>query len=117
VKDIIVDCLARHGWQKDRIVDAFSKTFETIVAPKKASLWLSFEAELDRWWLRHSDFTSAGENVLAACYAIFPAGMPQAEVEQTVANLVTEMERKIGGAFSVRLLGRPHAVSLSSSAV
>ena len=117
MKDIIVDCLARHGWQKDRIVDAFSKTFETIVAPKQASLWLSFEAELDRWWLRHSDFTSAGENVLAACYAIFTAGMAPADIEQTVANLVNEMERKIGGAYSVRLLGRPQAVSLNSSVV
>lgn len=32
MKDTIVDCLGRSGWQKDRIVDAFSKTFETVGA-------------------------------------------------------------------------------------
>lgn len=106
MKDMIVDRLERFGWQKDRIVDAFSKTFETVVAPKQASIWLRFSQEGNRWWLTNGDFTSAGENVLAACYAIFPGGMLQSEIEQTVAALVVEMERKIAGAYSVRLLGK-----------
>lgn len=104
MKQMIVDCLARYGWQKDRIVDAFSKTFETVVAPKQASIWLNFDRECDRWWLTNGDFTSAGENVLAGSYAIFPVGMPQSEIEQTVTSLVAEMERKVATAFSVRLL-------------
>jgi len=106
MKDVIVDCLARSGWQKDRILDAFSKTFETVVAPKQASIWLRFSQEGQRWWLTNGDFTSAGENVLAATYAIFPVGMLQQEIEQTVAALVAEMECKIAGAYSVRLLGK-----------
>ncbi|MGQ7932160.1 hypothetical protein [Paraburkholderia sp. D1E] len=104
MKDGIVDCLAQFGWQKDRISDVFFKTFETIVAPKRASIWLSFNQEGNRWWLTNGDFTNAGENVLAASYAIFPVGMPQAEIEHIVATLVAEMERKIAGAYSVRLL-------------
>ncbi|WP_425953145.1 hypothetical protein [Ralstonia pseudosolanacearum] len=105
MKDLIVDCLARFGWRKDRIVNAFSKTFETVVAPSKASIWLKFDQECNRWWLTNGDFTSAGENVLAAAYAIFPVGMPQNEIERTIAAFVDEMERKIAGAYSVRLLG------------
>ncbi|RKT10611.1 hypothetical protein B0G69_8041 [Paraburkholderia sp. RAU2J] len=105
MKEAIVGCLARHGWHKDRIVDAFSKTFETIVAPKRASIWLRFDEECNRWWLTHGDFTSAGENVLAGSYAIFPVDMSDREIAQTVVALVSEMERKIAGAYSVRLLG------------
>ncbi|WP_432263286.1 hypothetical protein [Cupriavidus sp. TMH.W2] len=106
MKEKIVECLAQFGWHKDRIVDAFSKTFETVVAPKQASIWLSFDQECNRWWLTNGDFTSAGENVLAASYAIFPVGMLQNEIEQTIAALVAAMERKIAGAYSVRLLGQ-----------
>jgi hypothetical protein len=104
LKDMIVDCLARFGWQKDRIVDCFNKTFETVVAQDRACIWLRFDQECNRWWLTNGDFTSAGENVLAGSYAILPVGTPQNEVEQTIAALVAEMERKIAGAYSVRLL-------------
>jgi len=107
MKDAIVAGLALHGWRKDRLVDAFSKIFETAVAPKRASIWLSFDKECSRWWLTNGDFASAGENVLAGTYAIFPSGMSQTSIEQTVAALVSEMERKIAGAYSVRLLGYP----------
>lgn len=106
MKEAIAGCLARHGWHKDRIVDAFSKTFETVVAPKRASIWLSFDHECDRWWLKNGEFTSAGENVLAGTFAIFPTGMPDDEVEDTVAALVAGMEGSIAGAYSVRLLGQ-----------
>jgi hypothetical protein len=106
MKDRIIDCLAQLGWDKDRIVDAFTKTFETIVAPKRASIWLSFDQECNRWWLTGGDLTSAGENALAGTYAMFPVGMLDEEIEQTVAALVAEMERKITGAYSVRRLGQ-----------
>lgn len=106
MKQKIVDCLAQHGWTKDRIVDAFSKTFETVVAPKRASVWLSFDHECDRWWLKNGEFTSAGENVLAGSFAIFPTGMPQDEIEDTVVALVAGMEGSIAGAYSVRLVGQ-----------
>jgi hypothetical protein len=104
MKDTIVSEIALFGWRKDRIVDVFNKTFETVVAPKKASIWLSFDQECNRWWLRNGDFTSAGENVLSCSYAIFPAGMPHSDIEKTVAELVADMERKIASAYSVRLL-------------
>jgi hypothetical protein len=104
MKETIVESLARAGWQKDRIVDAFSKTFETVVAPKRASIWLRFDAECSRWWLTNADFTSAGENVLAATYAIFPVGMTKHEIQATVKTLVESMEKQIAGAYSVRLL-------------
>ncbi|AXF12968.1 hypothetical protein CUJ91_32945 (plasmid) [Paraburkholderia graminis] len=106
MKQAIADCLAQHGWAKDRIVDAFSKTFETVVAPKGASIWLSFDRECDRWWLKNGEFTSAGENVLAGSFAIFPTGMPHNDIEATVAALVAGMESSIAGAYSVRLLGQ-----------
>ena len=106
MKQKIVDCLAQHGWVKDRVVDAFSKTFETVVAPKRASIWLSFDRECDRWWLKNGEFTSAGENVLAGSFAIFPTGMPHDEIEDTVAAFVAGMEDSIAGAYSVRLLGQ-----------
>lgn len=103
MKNMIIARLAQHGWQKDRIVDAFSKTFETIVAPKQASVWLKFDHVLNCWWLANGDFTSAEENVLAASHAIFPVGTPQNEIEQTIDAFVAEMEQKIAGAYSVRL--------------
>ena len=106
MKDTIARCLAQFGWHKDRILDFFNKNFETAVAPTKASIWLRFDAECDRWWLTNGDFTSAGENVLATSYAIFPGGMGEYEIEQAIAALVAEMERKIAGAYSVRLLDR-----------
>ncbi|OXC78742.1 hypothetical protein [Caballeronia sordidicola] len=105
MKELIIEALAQLGWRKDKIVDAFSKTFETAVVPKRASIWLHFDAECNRWWLRHGDFTSAGENVLATTHAIFPVSMSPDAIEKTVAALVAEMGRNISRAWSVRLLG------------
>lgn len=105
MKDRIIECMAKHGWQKDRIVDVFSKMYETAADPvKKAGIWLKFDQEGNRWWLHNGDFTSAGENVLAGCFAIFQVGMLPDEIERMVDALVAEMDRKIAGAFSVRLL-------------
>lgn len=104
MKNMIIARLAQHGWHKDRIVDAFTKTFETVVAPKQATVWLSFDRSVDCWWLANGDFTSAGENVLATCHATLPVGAPQNEAEQTIDAFVAEMEQKIAGAYSVRLL-------------
>lgn len=108
MKDEIARCLARFGWQKDKIVDVFSKSFRTAVDPtKSASILLRFDRECNRWWLTDGNFTSAGENVLAVCHAIFPVGAPEQEIEQTIAALVTEMEYKIAGAYCMRLLDPP----------
>ena len=103
MEDRIIAHLAMLGWKKDRLVDAFSKTFETAVVPNQASIWLKFDRECGRWWLTNSDFTSAGENVLAASSVFFPADV-QRDIEPTIDAFVAEMERKIAGAFSVRLL-------------
>ena len=105
MKQAIIDCLAQHGWVKDRIVEAFSKTFETVVAPKRASIWLSFDRGCDRWWLKNGEFTSAGENILAGSFATFPVDMADREIGASVAMLVSEMEQKVAAAYSVRLLG------------
>lgn len=105
MKDMIIHSMAQLGWQRDRIVDAFSKTFKTAVAPKQASIWLRFDQESDCWLLSNGDFTSAGENVLATCYATFPVNMPLDQIKQAIETLNIEMERKIAGAYSVRLLG------------
>jgi len=43
MKDMIVECMAFFGWRKDRIVDCFSKTYETALTPSKASIWLTFD--------------------------------------------------------------------------
>ena len=109
MKDTIIQRLSYHGWLKDRIVDAFSKTFQTCVAPKRASIWLRFDKEGGRWWLADGDFTSAGENVLATSFAILPVGMLLNAIELTVDALVTKMELKIASAYSVRLLNKPSA--------
>lgn len=103
MKDAIIARLAQSGWQKDRIVDAFSKTFQTAVAPKQASIWLRFSQECNSWLLTNGDFTSAGENVLATAYAKCPVGMPSGEIEQAIDALVAEMEQRIANAWSVRL--------------
>jgi hypothetical protein len=104
MKEIIIDCMAQSGWLKDKIVDAFGKTFETAVVPKRASIWLHFWKESNRWWLMNGDFTSAGENVLAAEHAIFTAGMTREEIEPVVSAFVAQLERRIAGAWSVRLM-------------
>jgi hypothetical protein len=106
MKDMIVDCLAQFAWEKDGILDFFNKNFETFVGTARACIWLRFDQECDRWWLANGDFTSAGENVLATSHAIFLVEMPESEIRRLVAELVAEMERKIAGAYSVRMLGR-----------
>ncbi len=109
MKDKIIAGLAQFGWQKDRIVDAFSKEFKTAVVPKRASIWLRLDREFPRWWLTDGDFTSAGENVLAATSVMLPVDMTDPEIEQAIAAFVAEMERKVAGAWSVRLLRLPVA--------
>lgn len=104
MKDAIVGCLAQHGWCKDKILDFFNKPVETFAGQARASIWLRFEEEFDRWWLRDGNFTSAGENVLATSFAFFPGGMSQHEIEQKIAALVVSMDRDISRAFSVRML-------------
>lgn len=114
MKDTIACHLATFGWQKDRMVDVFSKSFETAVAPKRASIWLRFDQENNHWRLTNGDFTSAGENVLATCTRILHAGMQQDEIEQAIADFVAEMEREIAGAYSVRLLGNVPTLNRSA---
>ncbi|MBS4020029.1 MAG: hypothetical protein KGZ68_17540 [Dechloromonas sp.] len=104
IKPCIVNAMAAHGWHKDRIVDAFIKHFPSVVVSTQGSIWLRHEPEAQRWWLMDGNFTSAGENVLAGCFAIVTHQMSPAEIEQTIAKHVKEMERRIAGAFSVRLL-------------
>lgn len=111
MKDEIVEQLAKSGWHKERIVDAFSKTFETVVAPKNASIWLRFSQEDNCWRFYGGDFTSAGENVLAVLpfdLCSFPLGMAPDEIGQRIGALVAEMERRIAGAYSVHLLEQPN---------
>lgn len=114
MKDKIVEQLAKAGWHKDRIVDAFSKTFETVVSTKQASIWLRFSQVDNCWRFYGGDFTSAGENVLAVLpfdLCSFPLGMAPDEIEQRIGALVVEMESRIAGAFSVRLLEQPNPES------
>lgn len=104
IKDLLLACLATLGWEKDLYLDVFSKAFKTAVGPRAASLWLRFDKESNQWLFRDGDFTSAGENVLAAHFADFPVDMPEEDVKKTVAAYVAAAERKIASAYSVRLL-------------
>lgn len=113
MKDLIIAQLEQHGWKKDRIVDAFSKVFKTAVSPKRASIWLRLDHEFPRWWLTDGDFTSAGENVLAATSTMLPLDMSPAALEHAITAFVEEMESKIAGAWSVRLLGLPIAQAVA----
>lgn len=107
VKEMIVEAMASAGWNKDRIVDCFSKNFETFRGPARAAIWLSFDAGTQEFWLRSADFTSAGENVLAACYAFFPSqDLTYSYVDHKIKNLVAEMESKVATAFSVRIMNK-----------
>lgn len=103
-KQTIVEALAAKGWRKDSLVDAFTKEFKTVVAPKCAHLWLKADREGPFWWLCNADFTSAGENVLAGLCAQLAYGTQTAVLQTKVARLVDEMEARIAGAYSVRLL-------------
>jgi len=69
----------------------------------------SIHRECNRWWFRHGDFTSAGENVLATSYAIFPVGMLEDDIAKTIVEFVAELDSQILGAYSVRLLDRRSA--------
>lgn len=104
----VIEALAKNGWEKDRLLDAFSKTFETAITPTKASVWLRFEQGFNRWWLCQADFTSAGENVLAASSATIPEGADMDAVMRKVDTLIGEMELRILGAYSMRRMSQPH---------
>lgn len=104
MKDKIIACLEKAGWQKDRIVNAFSKIFETGVVPVRGSIWLRLDREFPYWWLTDGDFTSAGENVLAGLSVRLPLNMKDADIEREVAAFVQKMEQNISRAWSVRLL-------------
>lgn len=93
-----------HGWYTDRILKNWvGKEYDSAVGPKRAQLWLSFDAEYNQFFLK-GEFTSAGDNVLATCLSVVPGTATAAEVEAAVDAHIEQAEKAIAGSYAVRLL-------------
>lgn len=101
----VIDRLAEeHGWYTDRILKNWvGKEYDSAVGPKRAQLWLSFDAEYNQFFLK-GEFTSAGENVLATCLSVIPGTATAAQVEAAVDAHIVQAEKAIAGSYAVRLL-------------
>ena len=106
MKDTIITAMAARGWEKDRIVDCFSKPFDTFIGPQaaRASVWMRDDREQGGVWLLDGNFTSAGENVLAMSSLYLPADLTNDEVVSKVSRLIEQMEEAVSQAFSVRMI-------------
>ncbi|MCW5292650.1 hypothetical protein [Verminephrobacter eiseniae] len=94
----------RHGWSPDRLLNnVLQKEYQTAVAPKMATLWLTFDAEYSRYWLK-GEFVSAGVNALASCIECIPCASDLDTVHTKVDALARDAEQAIAGSYAVRLL-------------
>lgn len=107
IQETVIQHLAtQHGWSTDRILNNWvCKYYDSAVGPKRAALWLTFDAECNQYWLR-GEFTSAGQNVLATSYAIIPSTAAENEIQSAVDAFIVEAEKEIEGSYAVRLLLR-----------
>ncbi len=93
-----------HGWTNDPILkNLATKFYDSIVGEKKASLWFSFDATNNLYYLRGT-FVSAGEDVLAGRCACIPGTADQSVIHQKVDDYLADVEKAIAGAYAVRLL-------------
>ena len=81
---------------------------------KKASLWFSFDATNNMYYLRGT-FVSAGEDVLAGRCACIPGTADQSVIQQKVDDYLADAEKAIAGAYAVRLLASHHASTDASA--
>lgn len=101
----VIQCLVeRHGWSVDRLLNnVLQKEYQTAVAPKIATLWLTFDAVYSHYWLK-GDFVSAGVNALASCFGYFPSTSDLDTVHAKVDAFAEDAEQAIAGSYAVRLL-------------
>jgi len=106
IQELVISRLVKqHGWFTDHLVPNWvGKHYKTAVAPTaRASLRLSHDKVNHQFWL-NGEFTSAGENVLATAFACLPEAFDEAEVHAAVDEYIADAEKRIAGAYSVRLL-------------
>lgn len=97
----IIAWLLARGWKDDRIIkNVATKTY----APNQASLRVLLDADNDRYYVT-GEYTSAGENVLATCYAYIDATAVAAQCDNILTRFMENVERQIAGSFAVRFLG------------
>lgn len=100
----ITNAMTAHGWQKDRIVDAFTKQYETNVDPtKQASFWLTRNSEGNGWRISHGDFTSAGDNVLSTASLDLRDGLDVPEIASKIEAFLEDVDRRIKSAYCMRV--------------
>jgi hypothetical protein len=101
---VIERLVALHGWYPDRIRTNWAgKEYDSAVGPKRAQLWMSFDAENNQFFLK-GEFTSAGEDVLANCMTVIRGTATVDEVEAAVDAHLVRAEKAITSSYAVRLL-------------
>lgn len=95
--------LQHHGWIQDRIVSNLAiKDFHT---PQNAGVWFYPNPdEYAQYWLRCDEFMSAGESVLATCWAIIPGTADNASIDALVDAFAADAERRVAASFAGRFL-------------
>lgn len=111
---VIQRLVEQHGWSSDRLLsNVLQKEYRTAVAPKMATLRLTFDTVYSHYWL-NGEFVSAGVNVLASHFACIPSASDLNTVHGKVDAFVDDAEQAIAGSYAVRLLrGRSLAVRTS----
>lgn len=106
MKDTIISAMAARGWEKDHIVDCFSKPFDTFIGLQaaRASVWMRDDREQGGIWLLDGNFTSAGENVLAMSNLHLQSTLSDEQIVSKVSGLIDQMEEAVSQAFSVRMI-------------
>lgn len=88
----------------DRLLNnVLQKEYQTAVAPKMATLWLTYDAVYSHYWLK-GEFVSAGVNVLASCSGCIPGASDLDAVHAKVDAFAGDAEQAIAGSYAVRLL-------------
>lgn len=105
--------LEQYGWtsvdesKQDWAVGTATKEFETIVAPNTAVAYFSPSREYLA--MLGGTFVSKGEDAFSAMWMPVPNGITDAELAELAKKYAMESERRIGEAWSVRLLRQRQA--------
>ncbi len=111
--------LEQYGWtsveeqKQSWAVGTATKEVETIVAPNTAVAY--FNPSSEHLALLGGTFISKGEDAFSAMWLPVPHGVSDEQLAELAKKYAEEAERRIGSAWSVRLLRQRQTAGLEAS--